>query len=313
MSSTTPVVPTFAEFVPLVAAATSEGTRKAYGTYWNRIIEMWGGRRLDEPTPLEIEMLGRQLRAARVQRGSDRGGGSTEEHFIGAMRGVYRRAITNGLLPDGCNPAAKVPKPRRQASNRHAIPDQRLADISQVAGSGGDDPILDSLILRLHEETACRRGGALNLRPIDLDQEQCLIRLREKGGTERWQPVSPTLMGHLTRHAADRDASTTGQLLRYRNGKPVTRRRYDSLWDRIGKTLLWVAVQGVTAHWIRHTTLTWVERNFGYAVARAYAGHNDTNHNAGTTTTYVRASVHEVAAALAALTSEPHPLATTAQ
>ena len=28
-------------------------------------------------------------------------------------------------------------------------------------------------------------------------------------------------------------------------------------------------------HWIRHTTLTWVERNFGYAVARAYAGHTD--------------------------------------
>lgn len=28
-------------------------------------------------------------------------------------------------------------------------------------------------------------------------------------------------------------------------------------------------------HWIRHTALTWVERNFGYAVARACAGHTD--------------------------------------
>ena len=58
-----------------------------------------------------------------------------------------------------------------------------------------------------------------------------------------------------------------------------------------------------------HTILTWVERNFGYAVARAYAGHTDTGGDVGATTTYVRATVPEVAAALAALTGEPHPLA----
>ena len=63
-------------------------------------------------------------------------------------------------------------------------------------------------------------------------------------------------------------------------------------------------------HWIRHTTLTWVERNFGYAVAKAYAGHTDTGSDTGATATYVRATTHEVAAALAALTGEPHPLAT---
>ena len=50
-------------------------------------------------------------------------------------------------------------------------------------------------MLRLHTETACRRAGALALRPDDLDPDQCLIRLREKGETVRWQPVSPTLMG----------------------------------------------------------------------------------------------------------------------
>ena len=54
-------------------------------------------------------------------------------------------------------------------------------------------------------------------------------------------------------------------------------------------------------------------RNFGYAVAKAYAGHTDTGSGgeAGATATYVRASLAEVAAALAALTGEPHPLATT--
>jgi integrase/recombinase XerC len=45
-------------------------------------------------------------------------------------------------------------------------------------------------------------------------------------------------------------------------------------------------------------------------VARAYAGHTDGGGEAGATSTYVRASLSEVAAALAALTGEPHPLAT---
>jgi integrase/recombinase XerC len=34
-------VPTFAEYVPVVSAAVSAGTRRAYGSYWNRIIEHW--------------------------------------------------------------------------------------------------------------------------------------------------------------------------------------------------------------------------------------------------------------------------------
>ena len=35
----------------------SAGTRRAYGTYWNRITEHWGARHLDEPTPTEIKQL----------------------------------------------------------------------------------------------------------------------------------------------------------------------------------------------------------------------------------------------------------------
>jgi integrase/recombinase XerC len=53
-----------------------------------------------------------------------------------------------------------------------------------------------------------------------------------------------------------------------------------------------------------------VERNFGFAVAHAYAGHTDgRDDRVSVTTTYVRATLTEVATALAALTGEPHPLA----
>ena len=99
---------------------------------------------------------------------------------------------------------------------------------------------------------ACRRGGALALRPDDLDPDQCLIRLREKGETVRWQPVSPTLMARLVGHGKERHARPGGQLLRYRNGRPVTSRRYDGLWTRIGRALPWVRTQGISMHWIRH-------------------------------------------------------------
>jgi len=304
-------VPTFAEYVPVVSAAVSAGTRRAYGSYWNRITEQWGDRRLDEPTPSEIRQLMAHVKAHVVGRRNARGGRSAQEHLVAALRCLYHRAVDDGLIAEADNPARKVAKPRRLPSTRRAIPDTRLAQINQVAATTGDDPGLDALLLRLHTETACRRGGALALRPQDLDPDQCLVLLREKGETVRWQPVSPTLMSHLIEHGHQRHAPPSGQLLRYASGRPITSRRYDYLWTRLGRHLPWVATQQMSMHWIRHTTLTWVERNFGYAVARAYAGHTDGGSDTGATSTYVRASLSEVAAALAALTGEPHPLATT--
>jgi len=75
----------------------------------------------------------------------------------------------------------------------------------------------------------CRRGGALALRPRDLDTDQCLILLRENGETVRWQPVSPILMARLVEHGRERHAPPDGQLLRYADGRPITFRRYDHL------------------------------------------------------------------------------------
>jgi integrase/recombinase XerC len=305
-----PRLPTFAEYVPVVSATVTPGTRRAYGSYWNRVVEHWGARRLDEPTPSEIRQLMTYVKSHVVARRNARGGRSAEEHLVAALRWLYQRAVDDGLIGEADNPARKVAKPRRLPSTRRAVPDARLAEINEVAATTGDDPELDALLLRLHTETACRRGGALAVRPQDLDPDQCLVLLREKGETVRWQPVSPTLMGRLIEHGRERHAPPDGQLLCYADGRPITSRRYDHLWTRIGKYLPWVRTQQISMHWIRHTTLTWVERNFGYAVARAYAGHTDAGGDAGATSTYVRASVSEVAAALAALTGEPHPLAT---
>lgn len=151
--------------------------------------------------------------------------------------------MDDGLISEADNPARKVAKPRRLPTTRRALPDARLAEINQVAATTGDDPELDTLMLRLHTETACRRGGALALRPRDLDPDQCLVLLREKGETVRWQPVSPTLMACLVEHGRERHASPDGQLLRYADGRPITSRRYGHLWRRIGRHLPWAATQ----------------------------------------------------------------------
>ena len=112
----------------------------------------------------------------------------------------------------------------------------------------------------------------------------------------------------LADHAtARRTILPTDPLLHYRDGHSLTSRRYDLLWRRLGEHLPWIAAQGISTHWLRHTTLTWVERHFGYGIARAYAGHTDSTGPA--TTTYIKADLHAVATALAAMTGQPHPLA----
>jgi integrase len=302
-------VPTFADYIRVLRGAVSPGTLRTYGSYWDRVVARWGTRRLDDPTPTEIKQFAEWIRSTRIQRRNARNGSGAVENFVGAMRCLYRHAGDDGKVPAGFNPALKVAKPRRGESLRRAITDPRLAELNQTVSTTGDDPALDTLIVRLHTETACRRGGALALRPRDLDPDDYLIYLREKGGKSRWQPVSPTLMAALiehveTRGTGDRDA----QLLRYRDRTPITYRRYDYIWGRVGERLAWAATQQVSTHWLRHTTLTWVERNFGAAVAQAFAGHSP-DREAATTSVYTKASLVEVATALSRLTNEPHPLA----
>jgi hypothetical protein len=179
---------------------------------------------------------------------------------IAAARAIYNRAIADGLIDPTASPAHRVVKPRRLPSIRRALSPQELEQINLAARTSSNDVVLDALLLRLHTETACRRGGALGLQLADLDTENGLVQLTEKGSTLRWQPITLDLATHLDEHARSRGAvAPTDALLRYRNGQAITSRRYDHLWKRIGEQLPWVAAQGVSTHWLRHTTLTWVE------------------------------------------------------
>ncbi len=182
-------VPTIDEYIPVVAATLGESTRQTYMTYWNRTSAQWGTRTLLEVTPSEIAEFCEDIKSNSVLRRNGRGGASAAESFISALRCLYKHAEKDGLITEAENPARKAAKPHRQPSTRGALTNSQLAEINHFAATTGDDPELDTLLIRLHTETACRRAGALGLRPRDLDPTHSQIYLREKNGTARWQAV----------------------------------------------------------------------------------------------------------------------------
>ncbi len=50
-------------------------------------------------------------------------------------------------------------------------------------------------------------------------------------------------MRHLLDQTDARGAEQSARLLRYRDGQPITSRRYDYLWTRIKQQLPWAAAQ----------------------------------------------------------------------
>ena len=85
-----------AEYVPVVSAAVSAGTRRAYGSYWNRIVDQWGDRRLDGSTPVRDPAADGLGQGPCRGRRTARGGRSVEEHLVAALRCLYKRAVTTG-------------------------------------------------------------------------------------------------------------------------------------------------------------------------------------------------------------------------
>jgi integrase len=179
-----------------------------------------------------------------------------------------------------------------------------LADLISTVRTTSRDPDLDLLVIRFHLETGARREGALNLRRRDLDAKRATVWLREKGDTEREQPVSPSLVTLLAGHSANRAAGGE-EVFRSSSGAPMSARRYDTIFRRARTALPWTDRVPVSAHVLRHTAITAVGRLAGYPVAQAFAGHAPPS----VTGRYLHASLAEVAAAIATLTGEPHPLA----
>jgi integrase/recombinase XerC len=98
------LAPTFAEYVPIVSAAVSGGTRRVYGSYWNRVVERWAQRRLDEVSASDIERLIEDVKRGVVVRRKAGGGRNAAEHLI--FRVALPLPAGGGRRPD---PAGREP------------------------------------------------------------------------------------------------------------------------------------------------------------------------------------------------------------
>jgi integrase/recombinase XerC len=295
--------PTVAGYVEAVAPTFSPGTAATYRSYWRLAVARFGERPVASVGVGDCRAVVADAvaRARRGRPGCD--GRSSEEACVTALRALFGRAELDGLIAR--SPAAGLVKPPRRASRRRPLDDTETRELVDAVRATSRDPDLDLLLVRFHLESGARREGALGLRLGDLDRRRSTAWLREKFSAEREQPLAPSLLDALVDHAAGRGA-TTGEdhVFRTAAGRRISRRHYNTLFDRARTGLTWAARTPVSAHALRHTAITAVARIAGYPVAQAFAGHAPPS----VTGSYMRVGIGEVAAAVAVLTDEPHPL-----
>jgi hypothetical protein len=137
IDSPIPQMPTLAQYMPRAWAAATPATRASYGPYWQRAIDHYGTRRLDEIRASDILALQQHVIATVQPRRSGRGGRHAGEHLVRALRNLYRLVVRDELISDRHNPALAVPLPRRLPSTRRALTASELAEINQVVATGG--------------------------------------------------------------------------------------------------------------------------------------------------------------------------------
>jgi integrase len=242
-----------------------------------------------------------------------------QEMCVSALRCLFGRGVDDGLLV--ANPAAKLQKGTRSETKRRALSVDELAEVLDVVASGGDDADLDLALMWLLIETAGRRAGIEHLTMGSIQIAAQSITLHEKGNKVRSQPVSAELIGYLLALAEVRggrrcvpgsDEFDPSAPLLYLSGsapdgnRPMGRKRFETLFGRIQASLPWAAEAQVTAHSMRHTTATLVERLCNYQVAKRYLGHS--SHSP--TDAYTKATDVETATAMSLITGFAHPKAT---
>jgi len=301
-SPTPPAVgPKVAAYVESVAATFTPGTAATYRSYWRLAIARFGDRSVTAVGVGECRAVVADAvaRARRRRPGCD--GRSSEEACVTALRALFGRAELDGLIAR--SPAAGLVKPPRRASRRRPLDDIETRELVEAVRTTSRD--LDLLVVWFHLESGARREGALGLRLRDLDRRRSTAWLREKFSAEREQPLAPSLLDALVAHAAGRGATSSyDHVFRTAAGQPISRRHYNTLFDRARPALGWAQRTPVSGHVLRHTAITAVARVAGYPVAQAFAGHAPPS----VTGTYMRVGIGEVAAAVAVLTDEAHPL-----
>jgi site-specific recombinase XerD len=280
-------MPCVSEYVAIARRLLTWGTLQTYGAGLTLLDERLGPRelstvRLSELVTLRDDvhsqsgtrLVERAKTAGRLLRSYDprAHGAGAAANYVSAVRFVFDTAYKDGVIDR--SPASDLHPPRHLANERRPLRSDELAQIWSVAVSTGMDTELDGHLLRFLRHTAARRGGCLNLVIGQLDPASGTVALTEKYGGTRTLPLHHSQCAQLLSFAQTRGATTPADtVFRYRTGTPMTRRRFNSLFDRIDRHLRFTEPLNISAHWIRHTTLADIAAVSDVRVAAAYAGH----------------------------------------
>lgn len=298
-------------------------TYRTYETTWSRLEAKFGNTNVSDLTKkdmMDIALIAQQSAKTkldarnmrRLQNGFttfDATGNAGYNRALAALSAFMEYAVDN----EHCvkNVTLKVKRLPEENRKRGKLTADELDLILESAISGGDDPILDHLILWTLLETGARIGGLLHLQLQDINLKEQTIALHEKGSKVRYQPVTLELVTMLHELAVSRGAlNPSDAVFRFgsfstRANEPMTSRRIDTLWARLRKKHPWLEERNISSHSIRRSILTMVERRTSTAVTRAYAGHGKKQ----VTDDYTEADGNEVARVHQDIFGRKHPLA----
>lgn len=258
-----------------------------------------------------------QRRATRGLAQKPADGVNAEETAVQALRSLYRAALPylGVQRPGEATPAHGVKKPRRPGRSRRPLLDFELLELQHITATGGDDPEVDELIFDYGVATGSRREGAYNQVVGRVYPGKQMVGMVDKYKVEREAPVSSELIGRLLEHARARGGAQcdptspryrpNAPLFWFRDGSPLTSRRFDTLHRRWQLGLEWAREERVAYHHIRHSMAAFLKSLYGPQYAKRYLRHADGE----VTDMYGVCTELELAAAMADLLGFEHPLA----
>jgi integrase/recombinase XerD len=143
---------------------------------------------LDTARVAEVGRVGREQVTGFLARERKRGrSAATVSRRLAAVRGLHRFAVSEGIADE--DPTREVAGPRnlRRLPGALSVPEmERL-----LGAPEGDGPLAlrDRALLELGYASGTRVSELTGLDLADLEDEPGMIRVRGKGGVERWVPV----------------------------------------------------------------------------------------------------------------------------
>ncbi len=283
-----------ADYAPRARELCPPRSLDTYAAGFNRLVERFGRAPLASVRLLDLEQqrdtVRREVGRAQVHRAELSGrelrsydpaahGHGAAENYVRAARFFFRAAVKDGRLD--ASPAVELTTPARPPAPERPLTERELTELRRIAADTGNDPTLDVLLLDFLRHTAARRGGVLNLRRAHLHHAEQAVTLSEKRGAVRTVPLSSVMLRRLDALSRDRGGDRPhDQVFRYRSGAALTRRHFNTLFDRLDRHCDWSEQLDVGAHWLRHTTLSDIAAVSGLRVAQAYAGHTPSRRSA---------------------------------